>query len=74
MPWHAFLRWETAYPGAGGRGEVALTDRDRWIAEQVGPELVKRGLNFLFIDVIGDYLTEINVTCPTHSELTLNLV
>jgi glutathione synthase len=51
---------------AGGRGEGRpLTDRDRWIAEQVGPELVKRGLNFVGIDVIGDYLTEINVTCPT---------
>jgi glutathione synthase len=51
---------------AGGRGEGRpLTDRDRWIAKQVGPELVKRGLNFVGIDVIGDYLTEINVTCPT---------
>ena len=51
---------------AGGRGEGRpLTDRDRWIAEQVGPELVRRGLNFVGIDVIGDYLTEINVTCPT---------
>ncbi|NCF45822.1 MAG: glutathione synthase, partial [Proteobacteria bacterium] len=51
---------------AGGRGEGRpLTDRDRWIAQQVGPELVKRGLNFVGIDVIGDYLTEINVTCPT---------
>ncbi len=51
---------------AGGRGEGReLTDRDRWIAEQVGPELKKRGLMFVGIDVIGDYLTEINVTCPT---------
>ena len=51
---------------AGGRGEGRpLTDRDRWIAEQVGPELVRRGLNFVGIDVIGNYLTEINVTCPT---------
>ena len=51
---------------AGGRGEGRpLTYRDRWIAQQVGPELVKRGLNFVGIDVIGDYLTEINVTCPT---------
>ena len=51
---------------AGGRGEGRpLSDRDRWIAQQVGPELVKRGLNFVGIDVIGDYLTEINVTCPT---------
>ena len=42
-----------------------LTPRDRWIAEQVGPELVRRGLFFVGIDVIGDYLTEVNVTCPT---------
>jgi glutathione synthase len=51
---------------AGGRGEGRpLTDRDRWIAEQVGPELQRRGLLFVGIDVIGDHLTEINVTCPT---------
>ncbi len=51
---------------AGGRGEGReLTARDRWIAEQVGPELKRRGLIFVGIDVIGDYLTEINVTCPT---------
>jgi glutathione synthase len=51
---------------AGGRGEGReLTARDRWIAEQVGPELARRGLVFVGIDVIGDYLTEINVTCPT---------
>jgi glutathione synthase len=51
---------------AGGRGEGReLTERDRWIADQVGPELRRRGLMFVGIDVIGDYLTEINVTCPT---------
>ncbi len=51
---------------AGGRGEGRpLTDRDRWIAEEVGPELKARGLVFVGIDVIGDYLTEVNVTCPT---------
>lgn len=51
---------------AGGRGEGRpLTDRDRWIAEQVGPELKRRGLLFVGIDVIGEHLTEINVTCPT---------
>jgi glutathione synthase len=51
---------------AGGRGEGRpLTARDRWIAEQVAPELVRRGLFFVGIDVIGDYLTEVNVTCPT---------
>lgn len=51
---------------AGGQGEVrALTDRDKWIAEQVAPVLVERGLLFVGLDIIGDYLTEINVTSPT---------
>jgi glutathione synthase len=51
---------------AGGTGEGRpLTDRDREIAETVGPELKRRGLLFVGIDVIGDYLTEVNVTCPT---------
>ena len=39
--------------------------RDRFICEQVGPVLVEKGLNFVGLDVIGEYLTEINVTCPT---------
>ncbi|RAP58557.1 glutathione synthase [Oleiagrimonas sp. MCCC 1A03011] len=51
---------------AGGRGEgVPLSDRDRWIVEQVAPDLRRRGLTFVGLDVIGDYLTEINVTSPT---------
>ena len=51
---------------AGGRGEGApLTDRDRWICAQVGPTLRSMGLLFVGLDVIGDYLTEINVTSPT---------
>jgi len=51
---------------AGGRGEGRpLTERDRWIAAQVGPKLVEQGLLFVGLDVIGDYLTEINVTSPT---------
>jgi glutathione synthase len=51
---------------AGGRGEARpLTDRDRWIAAQVGPTLREKGLLFVGLDVIGDYLTEINVTSPT---------
>jgi glutathione synthase len=51
---------------AGGRGVgVELSERDRWIAAQVAPELVRRGLRFVGLDVIGDYLTEINVTSPT---------
>ena len=51
---------------AGGRGEgVLLTDRDRWICAQVGPALKERGLLFVGLDIIGDYLTEVNVTSPT---------
>ena len=51
---------------AGGNGiALALGERDLWIANEIGPELVKRGLLFVGLDVIGDYLTEINVTSPT---------
>ncbi|HET6654620.1 MAG TPA: glutathione synthase [Gammaproteobacteria bacterium] len=51
---------------AGGRGEgVELTDRDRWIAAQIGPVARDKGLLFVGLDVIGDSLTEINVTSPT---------
>jgi glutathione synthase len=50
----------------GGRGVAQpLSERDRWIAAQVGPALVEKGLDFVGLDVIGDYLTEINVTSPT---------
>jgi glutathione synthase len=50
--------------GGIGRG-VELSERDRWICTQVGPELRRQGLLFVGLDVIGDYLTEINVTSPT---------
>ena len=51
---------------AGGTGKgIELSERDRWICEQVGPSLRERGLMFVGLDVIGDYLTEINVTSPT---------
>ena len=51
---------------AGGTGRAQpITERDRWIANQVGPTLREKGLLFVGIDVIGDYLTEINVTSPT---------
>lgn len=51
---------------AGGKGVgQELTARDLEIAESVAPVLVEKGLYFTGIDVIGDYLTEINVTCPT---------
>ena len=51
---------------AGGQGiGQPLSDRDREIASIVGPELKKRGIIFAGLDVIGDYLTEVNVTSPT---------
>ncbi|HUF74488.1 MAG TPA: glutathione synthase [Gammaproteobacteria bacterium] len=50
--------------GAAGVGRE-LTERDRWIAAEVGPTLAARGVLFAGLDVIGDYLTEINVTSPT---------
>lgn len=51
---------------AGGRGEgIPLSERDLWIAQQVGPTLREKGILFAGLDVIGDYLTEINVTSPT---------
>jgi glutathione synthase len=50
----------------GGLGVVQpLSERDIWIAQQVAPTLKERGLIFVGLDVIGDYLTEINVTSPT---------
>ena len=50
--------------GGTGVGQP-LTERDRRIASQVGPELRRRGILFAGLDVIGDYLTEINITSPT---------
>ncbi len=51
---------------AGGEGRPQpLSERDAWIAAQVGPSLRARGLLFVGLDIIGDYLTEINVTSPT---------
>ena len=51
---------------AGGRGEARpINDDERRIAARVGPELKKRGLLFVGLDVIGSYLTEVNVTSPT---------
>ncbi|MEC9364884.1 MAG: glutathione synthase [Pseudomonadota bacterium] len=63
IPQHGEVRGNLA---AGGRGEPReLSERDRWIAAQVGPALREKGLLFVGLDVIGDYLTEINVTSPT---------
>ena len=51
---------------AGGRGVAQpLSERDHWIAKQIAPTLVEKGLLFVGLDIIGDYLTEINVTSPT---------
>jgi glutathione synthase len=50
--------------GAKGEGRE-LTERDRWLCSQVGPVLSQKGVLFAGLDVIGEYLTEINVTSPT---------
>jgi glutathione synthase len=50
--------------GATGVGR-ALRERDRWLAAQIGPRLAALGMLFVGLDVIGDYVTEINVTSPT---------
>jgi glutathione synthase len=50
----------------GGKGVgLPISERERWIAAQVGPELSRRGMLFVGLDVIGEYLTEVNVTSPT---------
>ncbi len=63
IPMQGELRGNLA-AGGSGVGQP-LSERDRYIANAVGGELRQRGLKFVGIDVIGDYLTEINVTCPT---------
>jgi len=50
--------------GGSSKG-VVLSERDRWICSQVAPELKKRGILFAGLDVIGDWLSEVNVTSPT---------
>jgi glutathione synthase len=50
--------------GAQGKGRE-LNDRDRWLVSQIGPALSERGMMFVGIDVIGGFVTEINVTSPT---------
>lgn len=63
IPQHGETRANLA---AGGLGKgVELSERDRWICAQVAPLLKEKGLIFVGLDVIGDYLTEINVTSPT---------
>ena len=63
--------------GASTRGQP-LSERDRWLCTQIGDELRQRGLIFVGLDVIGDYITEINVTSPTcirelDNEFNLNI-
>jgi len=68
---HALLRVPQANEfranlAAGGRGQVVpLRERDREIATRVGPDMAAAGFWFVGLDVIGDYLTEVNVTSPT---------
>lgn len=63
LPRHGEIRSNLA---AGGRAEATgLTDREQEICAAIGPELARRGLLFVGIDVIAGYLTEINVTSPT---------
>jgi len=53
------------FHAGGSAGKTALTTREQEICEAIGPTLRQQGLLFVGIDVIGDYLTEINVTSPT---------
>jgi glutathione synthase len=57
----------------GSPKETELTPREREICRTLGPELRKRGLLFVGIDVIGGFLTEINVTSPTGIRAIKNL-
>ncbi len=51
---------------AGGTGiGMKITDREKWLCQQIAPKLQAKGLHFVGLDVIGDYITEINVTSPT---------
>ena len=53
------------FHAGGGARKTTLTSRERDICAAIGPTLREKGLVFVGIDVIGDYLTEINVTSPT---------
>ena len=66
--WRAFRRaakCAATWPPAGWAWRSRSRARDREIAEALGPVLLARGLLLVGLDVIGDYLTEINVTSPT---------
>ena len=68
---HALARIPTAEDNrgnlaAGAKGVARpLNDRDRWLASQIGPTLAAKGMLFVGLDVIGGFVTEINVTSPT---------
>ena len=64
MEIHQFLA-PASLLGGPMHWRTADSDRDRWICDEVGPALIEKGLLFVGLDVIGDYLTEINVTSPT---------
>lgn len=70
IPQHGETRGNLA---AGGKGVAQeLSSRDREIAETLAPELKKRGILLAGLDVIGDYLTEVNVTSPTGFQEIMN--
>jgi glutathione synthase len=68
---HALVRMPAAGDHRGNlaagatAGSRALTERDRWLASRIGPVMRERGMLFVGLDVIGDFVTEINVTSPT---------
>ena len=68
---HALARIPTANDNRGNLAAGAkgvgrpLNDRDRWLAGQIGPKLAAKGMLFVGLDVIGGFVTEINVTSPT---------
>jgi glutathione synthase len=68
---HALVRMPAAGDhrgnlAAGASAESrALTERDRWLASRIGPTMRERGMLFVGLDVIGGFVTEINVTSPT---------
>jgi glutathione synthase len=68
---HALVRMPAAGDHRGNlaagatAGSRALTERDRWLASRIGPVMRERGMLFVGLDVIGGFVTEINVTSPT---------
>ena len=65
QPYSKRERGPFKFPCCGTAANADLTARDKDICAAIGPELKRRGLLFVGIDIIGGYLTEINVTSPT---------